>query len=279
MVAESRRSSTLKKWLLLLSRLFIIAGLVIAFAQPFLANKSALSKKETVIYLDNSFSMQAKKNEGTLLEIAIQDLIRTVPKTYKFNLFTNNSTYRDVTLKDIQNELLTLEYANNQLQLDQIDLRAKSLFTSDTTVLRNSIIISDFQDNMLSENVAPSPDIQKHLVQLLPDSPINISIDTVYISKNAPNSLELTTVLKGDISIESIPVSLLNGDKLISKTAAIFNEANTALVQFTLPQNEIVDGKFEVSDAALFYDNQLFFNLNPKEKIKVLSIGETNDEF
>ncbi len=41
-ISESRRSSTLKKWLLLFTRLMIIAGLVIAFAQPFFAKSSAL---------------------------------------------------------------------------------------------------------------------------------------------------------------------------------------------------------------------------------------------
>ncbi|MEX0288696.1 MAG: BatA domain-containing protein [Flavobacteriaceae bacterium] len=278
-VAESRRSSRLKKWLLLVSRLLIIAGLVFAFAQPFFANKSALSKKETVIYLDNSFSMQAKKDEGSLLEIAIQDLIKYVPKEYKFSLFTNDQVFRDVTLKEIQNELLTLNYSSNQLQLNQIDLKAKSLFNSDTTAVRNSIQISDFQESMLSESIELNGGIQKHLVQLLPDASINIAIDTVYISQNTPNSLELTTTLKGDVSVESIPVSLLNGEKLIAKTAAVFNENNSAQVQFTLPQNETIDGRIEISDATLFYDNQLFFNLNPKESIKVLSIGAAKDEF
>src|SRR5680860_782391 len=55
-VSESRRSNVLKKWLLLLTRLVMLAGLVIAFAQPFLADQSALQQKETVIYLDDSFS-------------------------------------------------------------------------------------------------------------------------------------------------------------------------------------------------------------------------------
>ena len=278
-VAESRRSSALKKWLLLVTRLLIIAGLVLAFAQPFFANKQALSKKETAIYLDNSFSMQAKKNEGTLLENAVQELIKTVPKESTFSLFTNDKVFKNVSLKEIQNELLTLNYSSKQLQLDEIDLTVQNLFTSDTSLIRNSIIISDFQNRIIADRPQIASGMQKHLVQLIPEDLTNIVIDTVYLSKTSPNSMELTTVLSSNGEIEDIPVSLFNGDKLIAKTAAVFDEAKKAAVQFTIPQNEEVNGKIEITDMALSYDNQLFFNLNRKEKIKVLAIGEEDSGF
>ena len=53
-VSESRRSQTLKKWLLLCTRLLLIASLVLAFAQPFLANPGALQAREYVVYLGRS---------------------------------------------------------------------------------------------------------------------------------------------------------------------------------------------------------------------------------
>ena len=273
-VAESRRSSTLKKWLLLLSRLLVVAGLVLAFAQPFFASFSALSKKETVVYLDNSFSMQAKKNEGTLLEGAVQELIEAIPKESKFSLFTNDEVFKNVSLKDIQNNLLELGHTDKQLQLDEIELTARTLFTSDSSKIKNSIIISDFQERIISDRPETDNDIKKHLIQLSPDSPSNIVIDTVFISGTTANSLELTTLLSGTGEVESTPVSLFNGEKLIAKTAAVFDDNKKSTVQFTLPQNEIVNGKIEISDAALNYDNQLFFNLNQKERIKVLAIGD-----
>ena len=50
---ETRKSSQLKKWITLLTRMLIFICLIIAFAQPFSASKSALSQnKETVIYID-----------------------------------------------------------------------------------------------------------------------------------------------------------------------------------------------------------------------------------
>ena len=68
-VSESRKSNTLKKWLLLLTRLLLLAAIIIAFAQPFSSANTALQEKETVVYLDDSFSMQAKNNGISLLEM------------------------------------------------------------------------------------------------------------------------------------------------------------------------------------------------------------------
>lgn len=278
-VAKSRRSSTLKKWLLLLTRLCLIAALVLSFAQPFFANKQALAKKETVIYIDNSFSMQAKKDERSLLELAVQDLIKTIPKASSFSLFTNDAVYRDVTAKEIQNELLELQHSHKQLHLDEIGLKAQTLFSSDAGTIKSFIIISDFQDRIAADQRDSLKGIRKHLVQLRPNGATNIVVDTAYIAMMTPNSLELMSELRVSGEVESIPVSLFNGDKLIAKTAAIFDDENKASVQFTLPQNELIDGKIEITDAALIYDNQLYFNLNQKEKIKVLSIGGASDNF
>ena len=91
-VSESRKSNTLKKWLLLITRLLLFAAIIIAFAQPFIATNTALQKKETVVYLDDSFSMQAKNNGISLLEKAVQDFIKNIGADTEFSLFTNEKT-------------------------------------------------------------------------------------------------------------------------------------------------------------------------------------------
>lgn len=64
---KTRKSAQIKKWLILCTRMLVLAALVFAFAQPFTSKTDVLNtKKETVIYLDNSFSMQAKGNNGEL---------------------------------------------------------------------------------------------------------------------------------------------------------------------------------------------------------------------
>jgi len=278
-VAESRRSSTLKKWLLLLTRLFLFTALILAFAQPFFAVELASVKKETVIYLDDSFSMQARINGSTLLEVAVQDLIKAVPKDSPFSLFTNGKVFKDVTLKDIQNDLLILPHTQKQLQLDEIFLKAQTLFNNEENTIKNIVLVSDFQRQMGSNQTDSITKMQKHLVQLQPDILENIAIDSIYISSTAPNTMELTALLSGKGNLESTPVSLFNKDKLIAKTAAVFDTYKRAQVVFTLPMNEVVEGRVEISDSGLTYDNQMYFNIDRKEKIKVLSVGDADSDF
>jgi len=278
-VSESRRSSTLKKWLLLFTRMLLFAALIIAFAQPFLAEETALKEKETVIYLDDSFSMQAKTNSSTLFEDAIQNLIKSIPEEKAFTLFTNEKVFKDVTLKNIQNDLLQLIPTAKQLNLNEVYLKANTFFDSEKNTIKNLVIISDFQQVTTVENQDFSQNFEKHLVQLSPDNLENISLDSVYLNTIDSDNQELTAVLSSNSDTESTAVSLFNGDKLIAKTAANFNTNKQANVSFTLPKNDIVKGKIEISDSGLSYDNQLYFNIEAKEKIKVLAIGSGDSDY
>ena len=71
--AESRRRSTLRRWMVLAMRCLAIIFLVLAFAQPTLPGKGlTLHSGSTAVsvYVDNSFSMEAGDDHGTLLERA-----------------------------------------------------------------------------------------------------------------------------------------------------------------------------------------------------------------
>lgn len=277
-VSESRKSNTLKKWLLLFTRLLVFAAIIMAFTQPFFAKKSALQAKETVIYLDNSFSMQAKSDQGTLLDKAVQELIKAVPEDDNFNLFTNNSEFRNIQLKDIQNDLLTISATPDQLNLDEIQLKASTFFTKNGNSIKNLIVISDFQQRMASSKADTINQPQKHLVKLSASSLNNVSLDSIFISKYGTENIEIIATLSAPTEIQSIPVSLYNNGKLIAKTSAIFEELKGE-VSFTLSANEVINGKVEISDSGITYDNHLFFNINEKEKPKVLAIGDASSDY
>ena len=72
-ILQTRKSSKLKKWLTLITRLLTLAAIIIAFAEPYFGSnkKNKLVENELVIYLDNSFSMQAKGSSRELLNKAI----------------------------------------------------------------------------------------------------------------------------------------------------------------------------------------------------------------
>ncbi|MGJ8735999.1 BatA domain-containing protein [Zobellia laminariae] len=278
-VSESRQSNTLKKWLLLFTRMLLLAAFIFAFAQPFFAEKSALKQKGTVIYLDDSFSMQLKEEGTTLLENAVQELIKKLPKEERFSLFTNTKTFRNTTIQDIQNELLALNPGNRQLKLNEIYLKGKTLFSADNATNKNLIILSDFQQLMASSQMDSLQNISSHWVALRGGEVKNVAIDSAYIESETSENLNLLVNLSGSGDIENIPVSLFNGEKLIAKTSASFNDSKNGTASFSIPKNEAFDGKIEITDSGLTYDNLLYFSIGKKEKIKVLAIGDDQNRF
>ena len=276
---QTRKSAIIKKWLTLLTRLLLLAAAIIAFAQPYTSKTNSLTTKaETVIYLDNSFSLQAKGAQGELLKRAVQDIITEVPEDENISIITNNQTFKNTTLKAIKNDLLQLEYAPNQLSSDAVLLKSKTLFNKNTNSLKNLVFISDFQEK--EKNFQPKADslIQIHAVALQPVNTNNISVDSVYISKTTATNIDISVRLKNTgIALENLPVSLLNDGKLIAKTAVALQ--GEAITSFTIPANESIKGEITIEDTQLQFDNSLYFNINKASKINVLTIDNGNDAF
>lgn len=276
---QTRKSSQLKKWLILLTRLLLLAAIIFAFAQPFISKTNIFNTdKETVIYLDNSFSMQAKGKQGELLKRAIQDLISNVPENQKLSLFTNDNVYRNTSIKAIKNDLLQLEYSGKPMNTNAVLLKAKTLFSRNSSLHKNLIYISDFQQKNGALQEESDTLINILPVKLQPVNSNNITLDSAYISNTTASNIELTVSLKnnGD-NLENLPISLYNNDELIAKTSVAINK--TAETTFTLPNNTVINGTITIEDTGLQYDNSLFFNINSTPKINVLAISDENPLF
>ena len=281
---QTRKSSQLKKWLTLLMRLLALGCIIIAFAQPFTASKTALNtKKETVIYVDNSFSMQAKGAKGELLQRALQDLFEQNNTTEKISWFTNNSERKNASLQDFKNEILSVPYTQNQLTPAQVLLKANQLFPDEKDAVKRLVYLSDFQQKETFPKIPD--DLIVDAVQLNPVKAANVSIDSVFIaSKNAETTqlnVKVSTLQKaqGDNETSAVPISLYNNQKLIAKTAVDFSENNQANVSFDIDNSETFIGKLELTDQNLPYDNTIFFNINKPKKIHVLAINEADGNF
>jgi hypothetical protein len=276
---QTRKSSQLKKWLTLLTRLLLLTAVIIAFAQPYFSKDDSFKlDSETVIYLDNSFSMQAKGNQGELLKRAVQDILESNYNDEKVTIFTNNSTLKNSSSKTIQNDLLQLAYSSNQLDYNAAILKGKALFSKDNSTRKNLILISDFQQLQQGIEIQADSSINTNLIQLKPINTNNVSIDSLYISKINSSNIELTVSLDGSPeSLENLPVSLFNGENLVAKSAVSSTSLNSTT--FSIPNNVKMNGKITIDDSSLQFDNTLFFNINERSKINVLTINEASDNF
>ncbi len=278
---QTRKSSQIKKWLTLLARLLALTGVIIAFAQPFLASEKVVGKKnETAIYLDNSFSMQAKGSKGSLLKRAVQDILSELPEDETVSIFTNTETFTNVTKKDIQNDLLQLEYSSNQIPYNAAFLKAKQTLGLTSETNKRIIMISDFQQKEEPFSLPTDASSQTNLVQLKPVTKQNISIDSLFLQRNTDNELFLKVLVSDtDANADNTSIALYNDDKLIAKTAVSIHRNGSATTEFRLDEGIKINGRVTLEDPAITFDNSRFFTINAPEKIKVVAINGENDNF
>jgi len=284
---QTRKSSQLKKWLTLLMRLLAFACVILAFAQPFLASKTALNiEKETVLYIDNSFSMQAKGNNGSLLQRTLQDLYKQKIGSDKISWFTNDFTKTHVSSQEFKNDILAVTYSENQLSISEILLKASHLFSNNNqqeSSEKRVILISDFQH--IQDFPQINKDLKVDVIKLAPLQLNNISIDTAYFSKkNLSSKTELMVHVSAQGSVpENIPISLYNDQSLIAKTALSFPENTSNIssktISFAIDTKDGFNGKLEINDPTIIFDNSLYFTINKAEKIKVLSLNANNPKY
>ncbi len=268
---QTRKSSKIKKWLLLATRMLLLAALIFAFAQPFFEakdNKNATN--ELYIILDNSYSMQAKGKTGELLKRAVEDLLLNTPQNQNFSLITNTNSFWNTDIKTIQSELQQLNFSaepfNLATSLAQVNAR-KSPYKKDIVVITDGVGSGD------SYKFAP-----ENTLFVIPqsESKNNTAIDSVFISQTLDNFYEIGVNVHsfGEKSID-LPLSLYNNDKLVAKTQ-ISPKNENEIVKFMIPKKDF-HGYATISDNGLAYDNTYYFSIDKPLKSNVISIGSAEN--
>ena len=281
---KTRKSSQLKKWLILLTRMAIFSCIILAFSQPFSASKSALKNdKELVIYIDNSFSTQLIDTKGVSLQTHLQKLYSQDFYDYKINWLTNDFSKRNTSAQNFKKDILTINHSQRQLSPKEVIIKSNQLFsTKNNNSEKRIIYISDFQSK--SEFPEVPDGITLDIVALKYQEVSNINIDSVFIANTNIASVNLKVIITGQGLIpETVPISLYNKNKLIAKTAVNFGQDINSIkkkeVIFEIDNNEKIEGKLEITDPNLKFDNNLYFSTNLRKKIKVLEIGNTDNNY
>ena len=281
---KTRKSSQLKKWLILLTRMAIFSCIILAFSQPFSASKSALKNdKELVIYIDNSFSTQLIDTKGVSLQTHLQKLYSQDFYDYKINWLTNDFSKRNTSAQNFKKDILTINHSQRQLSPKEVIIKSNQLFsTKNNNSEKRIIYISDFQSK--SEFPEVPDGITLDIIALKYQEVSNINIDSVFIANTNIASVNLKVIITGQGLIpETVPISLYNKNKLIAKTAVNFGQDINSIkkkeVVFEIDNNEKFEGKLEIIDPNLKFDNNLYFSTNLRKKIKVLEIGNTDNNY
>ena len=284
---QTRKSSKIKKWLLLATRLLLLTFIIIAFAQPFFKAKDTKnSNNEMYIVLDNSFSMQAKGQKGELLKRAVQELLENTPENQTFSLITNSETFWNTDIKSIRTELQNLKYSALPFQLESAMAKIKSrksAFNKDVVIITDAVGLESKQLKSIDS------DFNTYFIIQEAEQKNNASIDSVFIHQTLDDFYEIGLKLSAfGEKDKQIPVALYNQNKLIAKTLTKF-ETKEKTIYFTIPKKDF-HGYVSITDNGLAYDNNLYFSISKPKKNNIISIGQpeksnflsriyTNDEF
>lgn len=278
---QTRKSSRIKKWLVLFTRLGLLASIIIAFAQPFIpASEKSLIPAETVIYLDNSYSMQARGTRGILLKRSVQELLENLPQEQEFTLFTNNSTLPTGSIKALRQELQEIEFSPDQLDWRSVELTARKLFSDNPGTQKNFIAVSDFQTKAGGMDLGDEQDLRLRLIQLQPENTTNVSVDSILVSSTSLDQRQLEIRLSGTGDPrQQVSVSLYNGSSLLGKKTVDLDQDRTARANFTLSSRPVEHGRVTIEDTGMEFDDKLFFSIHKSDPIRVTAINGTDGSF
>lgn len=271
LAVQTRKSSKIKKRLLLATRLLLLTCVILAFAQPFFeAKDSKNAANEMYIVLDNSFSMQAKGKKGELLKRAVQELLENTPETAQFSLLTNTENFWNTDIKSSKNSLQNLKYSATPFELSSIMAKIKAHKSAHK---KDIVIITDAVG--LAEKDIKNIDTEEKPYFIIPEAEQknNVSIDSVFINQTLENFYEIGINLSAyGEDFKPISMALYNQKKLIAKTIINF-DSKKKKINFTIPK-EAFHGYVTIEDNGLTYDNKLYFSISKSKKINVTSIGE-----
>ena len=295
---QTRKSSRLKKWLVLLTRLAIFAAIIIAFAQPYFSKNDSSKDWLTAIYVDNSISMQAKGEQGELFKRAVHDIAEYLPQKGWYILATNNRIHTDLSKKALVEHLKNTTYSPLKTSLKTQLFKTQQILDEHSEKNRKLLFISDFQNtektaSILENDAENSRIFSKNTafdyIQLQPQLKHNISIDSISIIERNIDSTILEIILRNQGNEDrSVGVNALQNKIVLAKNTIDIAADTYQKLVLRIPNTVAnITIKIDADDVYLF-DNVYYISFQQQNKINVLEISEntsflkriyTSDEF
>ena len=284
---QTQSTSRLKHLIVLSSRCLAISALVFAFAQPYFQDDASIEiggKKGVVIYIDNSFSMQASAEVGSLLDEAKNKAI-AISEAYneadKFQLHTNEfdaNEQRWLNKEAFINKLQEVNFSTRFRSFDAVNNRLKAaendneynldhyiigdlqktcyqlIETQDSSKLYVLPVFSQFQENAwIKEFEAFQP---FHLPAMNERFNLKIQQNEDSERNQINGKLLLNNQLKNPFIIEMV------------------RDSAEKEINFNNPEANQISGKVAIKDYPVVFDDTFYFCYPTNRKIEVLHLFE-----
>lgn len=285
----------LKNIFTLLMRMGTLAALVFIFAGPYIPTENQVNKKNkiTAIYIDNSFSTEAEGTNGKLSEEAKEKALRIVeayPENTKFLFLNNNfeAKHQHLTSKaQVEEFIYDTEISGYTRQLYDVVRKVKHFsIRENTKQFTDLFVISDFQKSTTDiANLEEDSLLSINFLPLSAQINNNLYIDSVWFDEpyRAPAGQEQINVSVSNRSEEdyrAVPLKLFLNDSLKVPASVDIKagETVTEIMNYTNTGTGKIQGRVEISDYPITFDNTFYFSVNIEEERHVLIINNTKEE-
>ena len=287
------RRHKLKRLLLLLMRILMLALLGLAFARPFFADSFVVTqktggKRNAVIILDTSYSMQYEATfENSKKEAA--KILDGLDAADAACLILSSDNARVVAplgseLSHIRTALNTAETTNERTDYLDALQSANEILAGIPIGEKQVYLISDMQkrgwDNFI-ETDKLNADVQIHFVDVHAEKPQNlaitgISVPPVVLKEQKSARLVARVRNFGLEPIENLPVRLFIDDNMMDTVELDIEPDDIADAVFSVAfQDEATHtGWVELPEDPLLVDNKRYFMLQSLQSIKVHAVRE-----
>lgn len=285
---QSSSTSRLKHLLVLFSRILAITALVLAFAQPYIpASDSEVQqgKKGVSIYVDNSFSMEAKATAGQLLDVAKNkaiSIINAFDASDQFQLLTNDfegKHQRWLNKEQFIEALQSVNISASDRAIDEVISRQSELFKK-SDLIEKRFIISDLQKSTFNleevEGISELNIIPTQVEKLENLSIKELSFNRPYHTQNSNEEVNFKIVNYSNSSKEAVSGQLFLNNQLKTpfNTSIEKKDSSEKTIAFNSLSSGWQRGKVIIKDYPINFDDTLFFSYPIQSSVNVLHLFE-----
>ncbi|MBN1302111.1 MAG: BatA and WFA domain-containing protein [Melioribacteraceae bacterium] len=295
------RRIKLKQWILMILRVLIIMFLVMAFARPALKSvsfgMSAGAKTTGVIIIDNSFSMSAVNERGSLLN-QTKLLAKQILDEYSegdelavLDFSSLNEPLAAVTKSVIAEEMIDgIDFTYLAGDIYELIVKALPVLNNSQNYNKELYILSDLQQSgfLLTNDTTRIPVFRSMKIYIAPIVKENINNLSAanLVSNNQIFELNKNITFSADIfnpssyNISNSVVSLYVNGKRSAQSSVNITPGETIQTEFetVIQSTGLIDIFVELEDDDINFDNRHYLNIYVPEKINILLLTDIKSD-
>ena len=288
----------IKQWLLLLLRILIIVFLVLTFARPTLESTlfngaTSVAKSSSVFIIDNSFSMELLKDEGSIFNKSKTEAKKIISQKQNedefYFIISSDSVLHFTDKQNALKFLLTFDISLLTEKLSKKIETAVKTLSKTQNINKEIYLFSDFQKTTFADTSNAQLNIPETIrlysFDVSKNKPANFSVSNLKLENsiieiNRPLSFSAMVNNFSESSVNNINASLFINDERVARQNISLSAREHKKVKFqtTLKTTGLTKAKVELEEDNISQDNINYLTFFIPAKIKILILYTYNSD-